>query len=58
MKLWTILQIGGYVLGWFERAARDGKITGAELVELATGAAQLAGLDLKIDVPPSPPILN
>ncbi len=41
-----------------DHPARDGKITGAELVDLATGAAQLAGLELKIDVPPSPPTIQ
>lgn len=49
MRLWTILSIGGYVLGWFERASRDGRLTAEEIVELVQGAAQLAGVHLPIE---------
>ena len=58
MKFWAILQIGGYVLGWLERSARDGKITMAELVDLLTNVATIAGLKFELDVPHPPEALN
>lgn len=58
MKFWTILQVGGYVLGWLERAARDGKITMPELVELLTNVASIVGLKFELEVPAPPESLN
>ena len=40
-KFFLTLQLGGYLLGWFQRAKLDGKITSTEVLELVTGGVGL-----------------
>ena len=35
-KFMLVMQLGGLVMGWFARAAMDGKLTPEEIVELMT----------------------
>ena len=54
MNFWRAMALGGYLLGWFERAARDGRITVPEVLELVQHLILETGLNIEIDVPPPP----
>lgn len=40
-KFMLTMQLGGYVLGWYSRAAIDGKVTGHEMVDLVKGGLEI-----------------
>lgn len=48
MNLYKAISLGMFLLGWFQRASKDGKITNHELAEALSGA--LEQLDIKIDI--------
>lgn len=48
---------GTYLLGWVQRAARDGVITQDEVLELVTEALRVFEVDVRIEVP-APPGIN
>lgn len=53
-KFMLTMQLGGYALGWFSRAAMDGKVTGHEIVDLVRGGLEIfedaTGKKVDIDI--------
>lgn len=50
MNVWKALSLGMFLLGWFERASKDGQITPQEIAEGVIGAIAELKLDLKVDL--------
>ena len=51
MNIYKALSLGMYMLAWFDRASKDGKITQEEIVEGVYGAVRTIGINVEIDVP-------
>ena len=43
------MQAAFYLMGWFQRASADGKITSSEIGEIITEIVQVFGLEIEID---------
>ena len=50
MSFYKAVQIGSFILGWLERAKRDGTIDQNEIIELVQGIINAAGLKIRIDL--------
>lgn len=48
------IQAGFYMLGWFERAAKDGEITQDEMIDLVSNVIAILGIRIRIKVPNLP----
>lgn len=55
MKIWKAIPLGMYLIAWFERAGRDGKITQKEITDAMLGAMDVVGIKIDLAVP-APPV--
>lgn len=54
MGFWKAIAVGSYLIGWLERASRDGTIDAHEVAELVSYLAAQLGFDVALPVPPTP----
>lgn len=51
MNIGKAVRLGLFILSWYQKASKDGKISIEEIIEGAIQGLQYAGVDLQVDIP-------